>query len=124
MDESILDTIKTMLSGSVTDDDAPFDTELTVHINSAIMVLRQAGVGPQNGYSITGSDETWSEYLGEKESILDLVKTYIYLSVKTIFDPPSNGSVLQAYNNLMSEYIWRLREQSDPANIFEVDDNA
>lgn len=124
MDESILDTIKTMLSGSVTDDDAPFDSELTVHINSAIMVLRQAGVGPQNGYSITGSDETWSDYLGEKEAILDLVKTYIYLSVKTIFDPPSNGSVLQAYNNLMSEYIWRLREQSDPANIFEVDDNA
>lgn len=124
MDESILGTIKNMLSGPVTDDDAPFDTELVVHVNSAIMVLRQAGVGPQNGYSIVGSDETWSDYLGDNESMLELVKSYIFLSVKNVFDPPSNGSVLQAYNNLMSEYIWRLREQSDPANIFEVDDNA
>lgn len=121
MDESILDTIKSMLSGPVVDDDAPFDSELIVHINSAIMVLRQAGVGPQNGYSITGSDETWSEYLGDRESTLDLVKSYIFLSVKSVFDPPANGSVLQSYTNLMSEYIWRLREQSDPANIFEVE---
>lgn len=123
MDESILDTIKTMLTGAVSDDDAPFDQELMVHINAAIMILRQAGVGPQNGYFITGSDETWEDYLGENEKILELVKSYIYLSVRSVFDPPSNSSVLNSYKELMNEYIWRLREQSDPADIFLMEED-
>lgn len=112
MDESILSTIKKML-GLAADYEA-FDQDIIVLINSAIMVLRQLGVGPQDGYAISDSSATWSEYLGEDEALLASVKTYIYLKTKVVFDPPSSSFVLDAMQKQIDEYEWRTNVEVDP----------
>lgn len=111
-EESILYSIKKMMG--LDPDYTPFDTDLVLHINSVIMILRQLGIGPQSGYAITGPDETWGDYLGSNEPLLEAVKSYIYLKVRTVFDPPSNSYVMDAIQKQISEYEWRLNVEVDP----------
>ena len=47
-EESILNSVKKLLG--LEPDYTPFDTDLIMHINSVIMILRQMGVGPSSGY--------------------------------------------------------------------------
>lgn len=110
MEESILITIKKML-GLDKDYDA-FDTDVIININTVLMTLNQIGVGPKEGFSITGVDEKWKDYLEDKEN-LEAVKTFIYIKVKLVFDPPSTGFVLEALKNMASELEWRLNVQAE-----------
>lgn len=112
MQESILYSIKKMMG--LDPDYTPFDTDLILHINSVLMILRQLGIGPVLGYSITGPDETWDDYLGSDEPLLEAVKSYIYLKVRTMFDPPSNSYVMDAIQKQIAEYEWRLNVEVDP----------
>lgn len=105
MDDSILDTIKKMLGIDPTV--TAFDTDIIVLINSAFLPLNQIGIGPVEGYSISGSSGKWSEYTTDIDN-LESVKSYIYLKVKTIFDPPSSSYVLQQYTQTIKELEWRL----------------
>lgn len=108
MDDSILDTIKQLLD--IQSDYTAFDTDIIVHINSAFMALNQLGVGPTECFSIDGSEENWAEFV-DKSIDLEAVKTYIYLKVRTIFDPPSSSVVMEAMNKNISELEWRLNVQ-------------
>lgn len=83
---SILNSIKSLLG--LGEDESPFDNELILHINSAMMIMNQLGVGP-DGYKITSAENTWDEFLEERLD-LNLVKSAIYLRVRLIFDPPQN----------------------------------
>lgn len=111
--ESILDSIKTMLGPSYDEDS--FDTDITIHINSCFTTLRQLGVGPESGYRIKDKTNVWSEFV-EDDEMLDSVKTYIYLKVKVVFDPPLNASLLESFTNQIKELEWRLNVsvESDP----------
>lgn len=84
-----------------------FDTDILVHINTALMALNQIGVGDGSPFYITGSTQTWSDFLTNVTE-LEMVQTYIYLRVKILFDPPSSSAVLEAYNNQIKEFEWRL----------------
>lgn len=111
MEESILTSIKKLLG--ISSDDTSFDTDIIIHINSVFMILRQMGVGPiLEPFSIKDNTSTWEEYLEDRND-LESVKTYIYLKVKMVFDPPVNSSIIEAYNNLIHEYEWRLNSQID-----------
>lgn len=105
MTDSILDTIKELVLGHSEDSD--FDTDLIVNINTALSYLCQLGVGPKDGFEITGSNETWSEFL-ENEKALKMVITYVYLRTKIVFDPPTGG-VLNSYESQIEELAWRLQ---------------
>ena len=111
--DSILTTIKKLLG--LTEDYDHFDTDLIIHINSVFSVLWQLGVGPENGFIITGASETWSDYLPEDTYIVEMVKSYMYLKVRLLFDPPTNGTVTESYNKLASELESRIIYASDPA---------
>ena len=111
MDKSILNTIKRMLG--LEPDYTPFDTEILIHINSVFMVLQQLGVGPKDGFSITGPDEVWSDYISDTKN-LEALKSYIYLRVKTVFDPPQSGTAMEAMKQQIDEYTWRLNVAVDP----------
>jgi len=114
---SILDTIKKML-GLQLDDDA-FDTDVIVDINATLMTLSQLGVGPIEGFSITGSTETWVDFLGDVVN-LEAVKSYIYLKVRVIFDPPTISTLLDAMTRQITEFEFRLNIQVDiPEEILE-----
>lgn len=118
MNTSILNTIKQMLG--LASDYTVFDTDIIVHINTSLSILRQLGVGPSQGFSITGATETWGNFLGTATN-LEEVKTYIYLKVKKLFDPPSNSSLVEAYNNEAKELEWRMNVTVDPGDeISEV----
>lgn len=114
MNDSILITIKKLLG--IAADDTSFDVDVIVHINMAINVLLQLGVGPATGFSITGNTETWSDYISDM-SKLEMVKTYIYLKVKLVFDPPAQSRVIESYENQIKELDFRLNVQVDPEMV-------
>lgn len=105
MDDSILNTIKRML-GIPLEYDA-FDFELVMFINSALARLRQLGIGPQDEfYKITGENETWKDFFGEKE--YPDVQSYVYLRLRLLFDPPQNSFVVSSFKDQAQETEWRL----------------
>lgn len=88
-----------------------FDTDIVMHINSVFTVLNQLGIGPSTPYSISGATETWSNFFGESPE-LELVKSYVAMKVRLIFDPPQNGSLLQALKDQIAEFEWRVNVAS------------
>lgn len=104
--ESILTSIKKMLG--ITEDYEHFDADITMHINSVFMVLSQLGVGPENGFSISDKYKTWSEFIATDDPRFEAVKSYMYLKVKLLFDPPLSSIVVEAMNRQISEFEWRL----------------
>lgn len=101
---SILNSIKLLLG--LGEDESPFDNELIMYINGAIMVINQLGVGP-DGYKITSATNEWTELLGDRND-LELVKTSIYLRVRLAFDPPQNSFLVKAIQDQLLEYDWRI----------------
>lgn len=108
--ESILTSIKKMLG--VQEEYAHFDPDIIFHINSAFMTLNQLGVGPKEGFFITTDEQLWTDYLGESMR-LEAVKSYIYLRVKMLFDPPTNSTIAEAMNKQIAEFEWRLNVQAE-----------
>lgn len=109
-DDSILNTIVEMLGPASTY--ANFQTDLIIHINTAFDVLTQLGCGPEEGFAITGPVETWSDYT--TDTILNMVKTYIYVRVKLAFDPPNSSGTIEVLNNLAKELEFRIGCEVDP----------
>lgn len=107
--DSILITVKKML-GLAEDYDA-FDPEIIVYINTAINVLEQLGVGI-DGYTISSEDNTWDEFLTDI-SKLESVKTYIYIRVRLLFDPPANSTLSKTLDDTARELEWRLNVKAE-----------
>lgn len=118
MDNSILNTIKKMLGLDA--NYTAFDTDIIVLINSALMILHQYGATPKEGFVITGPNEMWKDLL-PSDKLVESVKTYIFLKVKPIFDPPSSSYVLTAYKEQAAELEYRIKEQLEayPGSISE-----
>ncbi len=110
--DSILTSIKKMLG--IIEEYEHFDADLIMHINSVFMILTQLGVGPPTGFSIKGKDELWSEFISD-ESQLALVKSYMHLKVKLMFDPPLGSAVIEVMNRQISEFEWRLNAAVEQA---------
>lgn len=109
--ESILNSIKKMLGPDAEYDH--FDPDIIMHINTVFMVLQQLGVGPEEGFFIEDDTATWADYLVDPTK-LQMVKTYIYLKVRLVFDPPTSGTVMNAINQTIAEYEFRLNVAVDP----------
>ena len=102
--ESILNSIKKMLG--ITEDYKAFDPELIIYINGVFTTLNQLAVGPETRYFIEDEGNTWDEFVYEGD--LEDVKTYIYLKVRLIFDPPTNSYVQTSYQEMAKELEWRM----------------
>ena len=111
MQDSILMTIRKLVCGNPYADH--FDTDLLVHINACFSILNQLGIGPENGFVVTDETQSWSSYIADNY-ILNMVKTYVTLKVKKIFDPPLTSSVLEAMDKEISQLEWRLNVAVDP----------
>lgn len=103
--ESILTSIKKLLG--IAEEYTQFDADLIMHINSVFSILTQLGVGPSNGFSIEDDSATWDEFIPEGQNV-ELVKSYIHLKVKLLFDPPLTSAVMEAMNKNIGEFEWRL----------------
>lgn len=105
MEESILGEIKELLN--VPSGDPSFDADIRIHINSALAILRQVGIGPEEGYMISGLNNVWQEFVTDI-SDLSMVKQYVYAKTKKIFDPPASATVAAALDACINEVEWRL----------------
>ena len=105
MNNSILTSIKKLLG--ITEEYEHFDQDIIIHINSVFMILNQLGVGPSNGFSITDKTAVWSDFISEGVNI-ESVKSYMYLKVKLLFDPPTTSAVMESMNRMICELEFRL----------------
>lgn len=111
MEDSILLTVKKHLG--IADEDTGFDLDILMDINTVFGILTQLGVGPVEGYSIDDDTSTWSDYLQDNK-LLEMVKTYMYLKVRMIFDTPTSGSMNSAHEQLIAELESRISYMVDP----------
>ena len=85
-----------------------FDPDIIMDINSVLFTLTQEGIGPKEGFNITGQDETWEDFLGESNTKLSAVQSYVTLKTRLLFDPPQSGTLNEQITKLISELEWRL----------------
>ena len=113
--DGIYNSIKLMLG--MEPDYKAFDTDIIVHINTALAKLTQIGVGPKTGYELDLVDPTtskWEDFLGNDASkVLNMVKTYVYIQVKLVFDPPQNSFTQDLLKKEAEELVWRINVEAD-----------
>ena len=121
--DSILTSIKKLLG--IAEDYDHFDQDLIIHINSVLSVLTQLGVGPSEGFSIEDENATWNDFIPEDKR-LSSIRSYVYMKVKLLFDPPLSSSVMESMNRMISEFEWRLNIAAEPtqSNEEEVNQNG
>lgn len=109
--DSILADVKKVLG--IPDDYRVFDPDIIMHINSVFMILNQLGVGPEKCFSIEDERDMWNSFADMSQ--LGAVKSYVYLKVRLLFDPPSSSFVLSSLENQAKELEWRLNVMVDPS---------
>lgn len=108
--DSILTSIKKMLG--IEEDYTQFDQELILFINSVFGILFQLGVGQTiEPYKIVDSTDVWDDFM--KGDQIETVKSYVFMKVKLLFDPPSSSFVLNSYQELIKEFEWRCNVDAE-----------
>ena len=110
--ESILTSIKKMLG--IAEEYEHFDLDIIIHINTALMVLTQIGVGHSGGFSFRDKSAIWNDFI--ENTGLESVKTYVYLKVKSIFDPPPSSAAIESTERTIKELEWRISAEVNPGN--------
>lgn len=105
MTNSILTTTKKALG--LAEEYEAFDSDIVMHINSVLFKLNQIGIGPIEGFSIIDKSATWGDFVDD-DANLHAVKTFVYLSVRLLFDPPATSFAIAAMENQIKEFEWRL----------------
>lgn len=109
--ESVLTSIKKTLG--IVEEYTHFDADLIMHINSVLSILNQIGVGPSEGFSIEDKEDAWTDFIPQSPK-LEFVKSYVYMKVKLLFDPPISSAAIDSINRLISELEWRILVATDP----------
>lgn len=109
--DSILDSVKERIGPSAEYD--YYNPDIIMDINTTFMTLKQLGVGPKKGFTITDRSDTWDDFMPEGE-MLEMVKTYMYMKVKLLFDPPLSSAVANVMQDQVKEMEWRLNAEVDP----------
>lgn len=118
MATSILTSVKKSLG--LEEADASFDVDILLHINSTFSTLHQLGVGPENGFQIEDKVTTWDALLGT-DPRLNNVKTYVYLKVRQIFDPPTTSFSIESMERIAKELEWRISERREETSWVDPD---
>lgn len=101
---SILNDVKHALG--LLPEDTAFDLDVIMHINSAFATLTQLGAGPVSGYAITDANNEWDEFFDDVR--LNAVKSYVFLKVRLVFDPPKTGFEMAAMERQIQELEFRI----------------
>jgi len=102
---SILDDTKKLLG--LDSSYTAFDTDVIVHINTVLSIISQLGLGSDGGMSIVDNTVTWTNLFGS-DPTLNYIKSYVFMRVKMMFDPPQTSFAIEAYNNQIKELEWRI----------------
>lgn len=118
---SILNSIKKLLG--IDAENTDFDTDVMIHINTALMTLNQLGVGPPNGFMIDDALDSWTDFVNDTTRI-ESIKTYVYLKVKLVFDPPTSSAVIDSYKETIRELEWRINVEAETMENEEENQNV
>jgi hypothetical protein len=126
VEQSILTSTKKILG--IAEDYTVFDLDIITHINTAFSTLTQLGIGPVEGFMIEDDSEVWTDFI-EDDLQFNAVKSYVWLRVRYLFDPPSTSYLITATEKQIQEFEWRLnahREETgwvdpDPSTNLEED---
>lgn len=124
MENSILISTKKILGIGV--DYTAFDLDLIIHINSTLSIINQMGIGPTPIVFIEDEELEWSD-LSIPDDQLGLLKAYVYLRVRMLFDPPISGFLISAVNQQIEEFETRLhymREATIPVPVPTIDEEV
>lgn len=109
--DDVLSDIKRLLGIEVAD--TSFDAELLLHINTvSSFSLPQFGI---SAIKEVEEGDGWDDIFSEGTPYSG-VKTYIFLKVKSLFDPPTHSFVLESLNRQIQEMEWRL--------VLEIEQNS
>lgn len=111
--DSILTSIKKLLGPE--EEYEHFDTDIIIHINTALFALTQLGVGPSTGFSIIDKTTVWTDFVPDIKRI-EAIKTYVYLKVKLVFDPPQSAAAIESINKMINELEWRINVAAENQN--------
>ena len=119
-ENSILNTVKSFLG--IMSEDKSFDAELIMLINTNLPVLAEIGIGPAEGFMITGETECWDSLVDLNNlKVLQMVKGFICFRVKVQWDAGSSSSfVVDIWKEQIKEYEWRLQAAVDPGKELGV----
>jgi hypothetical protein len=118
MEQSILTSTKKILGIAV--DYTAFDLDVITHINAAFSTLTQLGVGPAEGFMIESADEEWYDFI-ENDPQLNTVKSYMFLKVRQLFDPPTTSYLIGAVEKQIQEFEWRLNTSRESTEWVDPD---
>jgi len=102
---SILTNVKKLVG--LAEADTSFDPDIIIHINAILAVLTQLGIGPEDGFTIEDAEPTWRDFLND-DKLMNMAKTYVYLRVRLLFDPPSTSFVIESLNKQIEELEVRM----------------
>lgn len=105
MSDSILISTKKALD--VPENYDVFDQNIIMHINSVFSTLSQLGIGPEEGFEIEDDTSLWSHFLGGNAKF-NFVKTYMFLQVKLLFDPPGTSFLQDSIKEKIKELEYRI----------------
>lgn len=118
MEQSILISTKKILG--IAEDYTIFDLDIITHINTAFSTLTQLGVGPAEGFMIEDDTKVWTDFIAD-DLQYNSVKTYVFLRVRQLFDPPSTSYLITAVDNQIKELEWRLNVHREDTEWVDPD---
>lgn len=116
--DSILDSTKKILG--MAPEFKAFDLDILTHINSVFSDLEQIGVGPAGGFFIEDENAVWGDLLGT-DPRLNRVKSYVFLRVRLLFDPPATSFAIASLEKQAEQMEWRLQVATDPVLVVVPD---
>lgn len=111
---SILTSTKKMLG--IEAEYKQFDPDIIMHINSVFMILNQLGVGPSYVFTIEDDAASWEDFLESRPDLVG-VKTYMYLKVRLLFDPPMTSAVMSSMKEEIAEFEWRMNVKAEEGDV-------
>lgn len=118
MSASILDSTKKILGLEA--DYTAFDLDIITHINTVFSDLQLLGVGPVEGFAIEDAEAEWDDFL-DSDFKMNSVKTYVYLRVRLLFDPPTTSYLINSLQDQLRALEWRLNVQREGVSWIDPD---
>ena len=111
MNSILLSTKKTL---GLSADYTIFDQDIIMHINTVFSIIHQLGIGPEEGFEITDADDVWTDFVSDVR--LNTLRSYVYLRVRLLFDPPTTSYLLAAVQEQIKELEWRMNVYREAQN--------
>ena len=91
-----------------------FDNQIIDFINGVFSTVAQLGIGPPDGFEIVDDTAEWDDILVSNKH-LNAVKSYVFLKVRQLFDPPTTGYLVTAMEEQIRGLEWRLNVYREEA---------